>query len=210
MPGKLSGIYAITDEQLTPNETVVSQVQRALEHGASIIQFRDKNSSDAEVEDICKKLQTLCTQFDATFIIDDRAKLVKKIDADGLHIGKDDISLPEAREIVGDECIIGVSCYGSLHKAKKAQDEGADYVAFGSVFASPTKPHSKVIDLEVISQAKKELKVPVCVIGGIFSENIAKLIPHNPDMISMVSGVFGSDAIEENLSNIKQTLQKGA
>lgn len=209
MPNKLSGIYAITDEVLTPKETVVSQVQRALENGARIIQFRDKHSSDEEVEDICKQMQALCTKSDATFIIDDRAALVKKIGADGLHIGKDDIPLSQAREIVGDNRIIGVSCYGSIHKARKAQESGADYVAFGSVFASPTKPHSNVIDLEVIKEAKEQLEVPVCVIGGIYSENIAKLMPYKPDMISMVSGVFGSDAIEENLSNIKNILKQG-
>ena len=209
MSSKLSGIYAITDEVLTPNKTVVKQVQRALQNGAAIIQFRDKHSSDAEVEPVCQELQKLCTQYDATFIIDDRAELVAKLGIDGLHIGKDDISLQDARAIVGSDCIIGVSCYGSIHKAQKAQDEGADYVAFGSVFASPTKPHSQVIDLEVISQAKQQLRVPVCVIGGIEHSNIHKLLPYAPDMYSMVSGVFGGDAIEQNLEEIKKILHKG-
>jgi len=206
MPHRLKGIYAITDEKLTPLDTIVSQVKRALEHGASIVQFREKNSSDEMVEDMCIQLQELCTQAGATFIIDDRAKLVAKIKADGLHIGKDDIALSTAREIVGEDCIIGVSCYGSIHKAKKAQEGGANYVAFGSLFASPTKPHSNVIDLDVIGQAKQELTIPICVIGGIDASNIAQVVPYQPDMYSMVSGVFGGDAIEENLSKIKSIL----
>jgi thiamine-phosphate pyrophosphorylase len=202
----LKGIYAITDEKLTPLSSVVSQVKRALDNGATIIQFRDKNSSDDEVEAVCVALQRLCKDANATFIIDDRATLVAKIKADGLHIGKDDISLDQARAIVGSDCIIGVSCYGSIHKAKKAYEGGANYVAFGSLFASPTKPHANVIDFDVISQAKKKLNIPVCVIGGIDATNIAQVMPYKPDMYSMVSGVFSDDAIEKNLSDIKNIL----
>jgi thiamine-phosphate pyrophosphorylase len=202
----LKGIYAITDEKLTPLCSVVSQVKRALDNGAKIIQFRDKNSSDEEVEALCIELQRLCKDAQATFIIDDRAKLVAKIKAEGLHIGKDDISLAQARAIVGDDCIIGVSCYGSIHKAKKASEGGANYVAFGSLFTSPTKPHANVIDFDVIAQAKRELNIPVCVIGGIDATNIARVMPYKPDMYSMVSGVFGDDAIEKNLSDIKKIL----
>lgn len=209
MSSSLSGIYAITDELLTPHETVVSQVKRGLQSGVNIVQFRDKNSSDVQVEKLCSKLQKLCSEYGATFIIDDRAQLVAKIKADGLHIGKDDITLSEARKIVGKNCIIGVSCYGSLHKAKKAQEDGANYVAFGSLFVSPTKPHANVVDFNVITQAKEQLNIPVCVIGGIDASNIAEVVPYKPDMYSMVSGVFAQDAIEQNLENIKKHLNKG-
>lgn len=207
MSHSLKGIYAITDESLTPLETIVDQVQRALNSGASIIQFRDKSSSDDEVENVCRKLQELCSQAGATFIIDDRAKLVAKIKADGLHIGKDDISLEQARAVVGKDVIIGVSCYGSIHKAKKAQDDGANYVAFGSLFVSPTKPHAKVVEFDVITSAKQQLDIPVCVIGGIEASNIAQVVPYAPDMYSMVSGVFGGDKIEQNLCEIKKILE---
>ncbi len=207
MPRRLSGIYAITDELLTPPESIVSQVERALKAGAKIIQFRDKTRPDSLVEVTCMELQRLCIEHDALFIIDDRAELVASIGADGLHIGKDDIPLDQARAIVGQNAVIGVSCYGSLHKAAKAQQEGADYVAFGSFFPSPTKPGSNVVDKALIERAKSQLQIPVCVIGGINADNIDQLTPYGPDMYSMVSGVFGDDAIEENMKKIQSKLK---
>lgn len=204
MDKKLSGIYAITDEILTPKNTIISQVEKALEAGVSIVQFRDKTSKDSEVESICQELQALCIEHGATFIIDDRAHLVAKIDADGLHIGKDDISLSEAKKIVGDKKIIGVSCYGSVKRAKEAESEGASYVAFGSFFRSPTKPKSTVIDLDIISKAKEQINIPICTIGGINASNIDKLMEHKPDMVSVVSAIFGGEDIKERVEALKQ------
>ncbi len=202
---RLSGIYAISDEKLTPLDTIIAQADEAFSHGVKILQFRDKTSSDEAVRETCIKLQGLAKRHNATFIIDDRAELVQAIGADGLHIGKDDIDPQQARKIVGAGTIIGVSCYGSLHKARNAAREGADYVAFGSVFASPTKPHSNVIDHEVVARAKEQLRVPVCVIGGIDAGNIATIARQNPDMYSMVSGVFEGD-IKDNLEKIKSII----
>lgn len=129
----LKGLYIITDEILTPDEQVRAKVKEALNAGASIVQYRNKNKSDTEVETICIDLQQLCRRHGVPFIIDDRPYLAAKIGADGLHIGKDDMSLYDARKIFPNG-IIGVSCYGSIKKAKEAQSGGADYVAFGSFF----------------------------------------------------------------------------
>ncbi|MFP4332219.1 MAG: thiamine phosphate synthase [Campylobacterales bacterium] len=207
MEKKLSGLYAITDEILTPKSTITSQVEKALKAGVSILQFRDKNSKDSEVEGICQELQALCSSYDATFIIDDRAELVDKIGAQGLHIGKDDIGLKEARAIVGGEKIIGVSCYGSVRRAKEAQDMGANYVAFGSFFRSPTKPKSTIIDLNVITKAKKEITLPICVIGGIDASNLEELMEYKPDMISVVSAVFGGADIEKRVEELNKIIE---
>jgi len=162
---RLQGLYAITDEVLTPDAKVLACVQEALEAGVQIIQYRNKTKSDAEVRETCVALQALCREFDALFIIDDRPNLAHAIGADGLHIGKDDMPLREARAIF-PHGIIGVSCYGSVKKALEAQEEGADYVAFGSFFPSPTKPHSGIVSKSVVGKAKEALHIPVCVIGG--------------------------------------------
>ena len=196
----LKGLYVITDEKLTPDETVHTYVEEAIKAGASIVQYRNKTKSDEEVEAVCRTLQTLCTQHKVPFIIDDRPHLANKIEADGLHIGKDDMSIQEARKIF-PKGIIGVSCYGSIKKAKEAQAEGASYVAFGSFFASPTKPHSGIISMNVLLKAKEALSVPVCAIGGINQNNIAEVASHEPDMISVVSAVFQGD-IQSNVSNL--------
>jgi thiamine-phosphate pyrophosphorylase len=119
----LKGLYVITDETLTPDESVHSYVEDALKAGARIVQYRNKTKSDDEVEEVCRALQALCSQYNVPFIIDDRPHLATKIQADGIHIGKNDMSLVEARKIF-PKGIIGVSCYGSIRKAKEAQDEG--------------------------------------------------------------------------------------
>jgi len=196
----LNGLYVITDEYLTPDETVYDYVKEALKAGASIVQYRNKTKSDEEVEEVCRALQELCSQHNVPFIIDDRPHLAAKIHADGLHIGKDDMPIQEARKIF-PKGIIGVSCYGSIRKAKEAQDEGADYVAFGSFFPSPTKPHSGVISLNVLHKAKESVEIPICAIGGISQTNIGEVAATRTDMISVVSAAFEGD-IQQNISNL--------
>ncbi len=202
---RLQGLYAITDEILTPDTTVVSQVKTALQAGADIVQYRNKTASDDAIETVCTELLELCRTYNVPFIIDDRPYLAQKIGADGLHIGKDDGPLSQAREIF-PEGIIGVSCYGSIRKALEAQEEGADYVAFGSFFPSPTKPKSGIISMNVIKKAKKALNIPVCTIGGINRDNIHIISEHKPDMISVVNDIFQGD-ITENITHLKQGMK---
>ena len=205
MSQKLNGLYAITDELLTPDNTVYEQVKSALGAGIGIIQYRNKTAPDSEVEAVCKSLQLLCRDHGALFIIDDRAELARRIGADGLHIGKDDMPLAEARRAF-PEGIIGVSCYGSIRKAREAQEEGADYVAFGSFFPSPTKPHSGIIPLKVLDKAREELDIPVCAIGGIDITNIHEVASRKPHMISTVSAVFKGD-IAQNAAHLIQGMK---
>jgi thiamine-phosphate pyrophosphorylase len=198
----LKGLYVITDEHLTPDETVFSYIEDALKAGASIIQYRNKTKTDDEVEEVCRALQALCTQHNVPFIIDDRPHLATKIQADGIHIGKDDMPLSEARKIF-PKGIIGVSCYGSVRKAKEAQVEGADYVAFGSFFASPTKPHSGIISMNVLHKAKEAVDIPICAIGGISQENIDQIAATDIEMISVVSSAFEGNT-KQNVTNLIQ------
>lgn len=202
MPRELSGLYVITDEFLTPDSIVVEQVRKAIEAGAGIVQYRNKTKPDAEVRTVCMELQALCREKKSVFIIDDRPELASEIGADGLHIGKDDMPLSEARTIF-PEGIVGVSCYGSIRKAKEAEEEGADYAAFGSFYPSPTKPHSGIVSKSVIAKAKDALDIPVCVIGGINLLNIHEVASLRPDMISVVSAAFDGDIVQ----NVRHLLQ---
>lgn len=200
MSNLLKGLYVITDEHLTPDEEVYSYIEEALLAGASIVQYRNKTKTDDEVEEVCRSLQALCSKHKVPFIIDDRPQLATKINADGIHIGKNDMSLEEARKIF-PKGIIGVSCYGSIRKAREAEEEGADYVAFGSFFPSPTKPHSGVISINVLHKAKEAIKIPICAIGGISQTNIGEIASTKTDMISVVSAAFEGD-IQQNVSNL--------
>jgi len=197
-------LYAITDDILTPDETVLEQAKISLEAGIDILQYRNKIKTDEEVKDICIALQNLCREYDVPFIIDDRPELAQEIGADGLHIGKDDMPIADARAIFKDG-IIGVSCYGSVRKAQEAEAEGATYVAFGSFFPSPTKPHSGIVSRSVIQKAKEAVNIPVCVIGGISATNIYEIVKEKPDMISVVSGVYEGD-IAANVKNLLKEL----
>ena len=203
MSNILKGLYAITDEHLTPDETIFSQVEESLQAGVSIIQYRDKTKTDDEVEETCRGLQALCRNHNALFVIDDRPHLAQKIKADGLHVGKNDITLSEARKIFTDG-IIGVSCYGSVARAEELEKEGASYVAFGSFFPSPTKPKSGIISTNVLDKAKQRVNVPICAIGGITLENISEIAQHKLEMISVVSAVF-----KGNIKKNVETLLKG-
>ncbi len=202
----LKGIYVLSDALLTPTETILSQIERVLKAGVSVIQFREKYASDDEIEFTCKALGALCTQYNALFIIDDRVHLAKKADADGLHVGEDDISYEEARAIMGEDKIIGISCYGDIERALKYEALGADYVAFGSFFPSPTKPHAKVVPLEVLHEAKKVLRVPICAIGGINETNIEQVTSSGIEMYSVISAVYANDTIEENIKKLQEKI----
>jgi thiamine-phosphate pyrophosphorylase len=204
----LQGIYAVTDEVLTPKSTIVKQVEEALEAGAKVIQLRDKSSTDDELEPIAKSLQALCDQKNATFFINDRVQLAKKIGADGVHVGFTDQTVKETREEVGEKMLIGVSCYGDIERAKQAVNDGADYVAFGAFYPSKTKPKADVVSKEVISKAKAELDVPVCVIGGINRKNINEIVDFQPDLYALVSDIFESESIKQTVTELNELISK--
>jgi len=189
MFNKLKGIYAITDNNLTPNETILAQVEQALDGGAKIIQLRDKQNSDEIIEKLSMALQNLCSKYNATFIINDRVDIAIKLELDGVHIGKDDYhDLKSIR--ASFKGVIGVSCYGDLEIATISEELGANYVAFGACFSSSTKLNAPTIDLETIKKAKEIFNIPVCVIGGINRGNIATVMAYKPDMVAIVSDIW--------------------
>lgn len=123
------------------------------------------------------------------FVLNDEIELAIELGVDGLHIGKSDYDrFDEIRSRFGG--IIGVSCYGDVERALEFQHRGADYAAFGSFFASPTKPDSIIVPKSVISKAKEKLNIPVCAIGGINKSNIDEILEYKPDMIAMISGIW--------------------
>lgn len=193
----LKGLYAITDARLTPYEggKIFQMVERALKGGAKILQLRDKETPDEALLPIALELKRLCREYGALFIVNDRLELAKMAKADGLHIGKEDVALELAKKEFS-KGVIGVSCYGDISRAKKAEALGASYVAFGSFYPSPTKPSSPIIPKELLREAKRILQIPICAIGGITLERAKELIALGADMIAVISDLWKAQDIE--------------
>jgi thiamine-phosphate pyrophosphorylase len=199
---RLRGLYAITDEQLIPQSGFTATIEQALSGGAAIIQYRDKSTDAAKRLHQASVLRDLCDQHSATLIINDDIALAGAVAADGVHLGEDDVSIEEARSMLGKDSIIGVSCYNQLQRALTAQAAGADYVAFGAIFSSPTKPTARSASCELIVEAKSQLEIPVCAIGGIDKTNAVRAVDAGADMVALISGLFCADDISQTAEYI--------
>jgi thiamine-phosphate pyrophosphorylase len=200
----LHGLYAITDAKLIAEDHFTDTVARALQGGASVLQYRDKSADHDLRFQQALALKKICQQHQATLIINDDIELAIAVDADGVHIGMDDMSLPEARQRLGENKIIGVSCYNQFELAQQAATQGADYIAFGSFYPSSTKPHAVPAQLGLLRKAKQQLQLPVCAIGGITVDNAGALLNAGADMLAVVSSIFGEG---DTLSACKQFKQ---
>ena len=186
------GLYAITDGGGLSDTPLVQQVAQAIQGGAVMIQYRDKSTDTGRRLWEANDLQMLCQSLRVPLIVNDDIELALQCHAAGVHLGKDDVDIAQARAALGEQAIIGVSCYASLPAARAAQEAGADYVAFGSFFASPTKPAAERADLALLRAARADLRVPIVVIGGISAENGSPLVAAGADLLAVVSGVFGA------------------
>jgi thiamine-phosphate pyrophosphorylase len=197
------GVYAITDSALLPNDNLlIAKVEAALRGGISMVQYRDKSSDTQKRTHQAFVLRDLCTHYRVPLIINDDVQLAIVVNADGVHLGQQDVALVQARQLLGSEKIIGITCHASLTHAKKAEANSADYVAFGSCFSSPTKPNALHVSLQTLAEAKQQLHIPVVAIGGINYENAHSIIHTGVDMIAVISSLF----TQENVTQAAQQL----
>lgn len=185
-----SGLYVITDERLMRRKDFVRRVAEAAAAGAGIIQLREKASALRDRLELAREAVRAAHLHGARLVINDDPRLAAAIGADGVHIGRDDASVEEARELLGRRAIIGVSCYGDIDLAVRMQRAGADYVSFGACFRSPTKPKEEIVPLSVFAAARRRLKVPLVAIGGITAANAPAVYAAGADLVSVVSSVF--------------------
>ncbi len=186
---KIQGIYAITAD--TP--TNLNQIEKIItQHKIRILQYRRKTANDALKLIEATKLRQLCLQHHTLFIINDDINLAQKVRADGVHLGKNDSSIQIARKKLGDNAIVGVSCYNKISLAQVAQQQGADYVAFGTLFPSRTKPEALYCTLDTITQARQVLNIPIIGIGGINLDNQQQAFDAGCDSVAMINALFQS------------------
>ncbi len=200
----LRGLYAITDARLTcadtPDRVFFDAIRAALLGGARLLQYRDKSDDAGKRLHHALTMRQLCSAFDALLIINDDVELALHSHAHGVHLGQHDADIASAREALGESAIIGASCYDRFELAEQARAAGADYIAFGAFFASPTKPDAATAGVELLHRARAELDLPVCAIGGITPANAAPLVTAGADMLAVISAVFSADDIEHRAS----------
>lgn len=190
------GLYAITDAQLTPEERLSEMTVKAIEGGAVMIQYRNKNADEAQRNREAMLLRDVCRMHRIPLIINDHVELAQRIGAQGVHLGERDAQIREARAVLGDGAIIGVSCYNQFQRALRAQLGGADYVAFGSFHSTATKSGTVRATLELLHEAKKHLSIPMVAIGGITPENGRPIVQAGANLIAACHGVFGQPDVQ--------------
>ncbi|RTZ61022.1 MAG: thiamine phosphate synthase [Gammaproteobacteria bacterium] len=187
----IEGLYLLADTSVLQGEALLQAVAAALTAGAKVVQYRDKSSDAQKRRGEAMALRALCAAHDACFLVNDDAPLALDVGADGVHIGRDDGGMARARAALGADRIVGVSCYNQPELARRAQSQGADYVAFGAFFPSDIKPHAVRADIALLRDPS--LNVPVVAIGGINAENAAPLIANGASAIAVISAVLKAD-----------------
>lgn len=186
----LRGLYAIADTSVIAEEQLIKKVAQALSGGAKIVQYRDKGNDVGQREWQAVDLLNLCKSFNVPLLINDDVELAARIGAAGVHLGKDDMPLLQARAILGTSAIIGVSCYDDLIRARQAEEDGASYVAFGRFFPSHTKPLAVQTNPIILTDAKQYLNIPLAAIGGITPHNAKILIAAGADLLAVINSLF--------------------
>ncbi len=192
----IKGLYAITPDMADLN-SLIQKTQSAIEGGAFMVQYRSKIHDRAVKIQQCAAILRLCREYGVPCIVNDDVEMCRILEADGVHLGENDDNIAEVRRILGEDAIIGSSCYDQLNRAKQAQEEGASYVAFGAVFPTPTKPNAPRATLALLREAKSEIQIPIVAIGGITVNNAHDVIEAGVDAIAVITSLFEAKTIKE-------------
>jgi len=209
---KLRGLCAVTlDDPLLPRLSAL--VKAALDGGAPFVQYRNKMASRPLRRAQAAEMLRICRASGAKLIINDDVWLAVEIGADGAHLGRDDApggSLAAARDALGPKRILGVSCYNELARAEEAAAAGADYLAFGSMYSSRTKPAAVRAPLEMLGEARRRFGLPIAAIGGITLENAPEVIAAGADILAVVSDLFDAMDIKARAEAYQELFNQAA
>lgn len=203
----LAGLYAVTPDE--PRTDVLERkVGQALEGGAAAVQYRNKTAGSRLKLEQGRALAALCRAAGAAFIVNDDVELALALGADGVHLGAEDGDLAEARRRLGSDLMLGASCYDQIRLAAAAADAGADYLAFGSVFSSPTKPGAVRATLSIFADARRRFDLPLVAIGGINLQNASQAFAAGADAVAVISAVFEAGDVAERAAAFTRLYQQ--
>ena len=200
-------LYLVTDRSNFNNEDdFLNAVASALKGGVQIVQLREKTATAKEFIALGKKVRELCSLYEAIFIINDRVDIAMAVNADGVHLGQDDMDIALARNILGSEAIIGLSTHCPEH-ALRAMEAGVDYIGVGPVFTTPTKPGRQAVGLEYVQWAAENVSIPWFAIGGIDSENLSEVVQAGALRVAAVRAIINVEVPEQVASMFLQGLK---
>jgi len=202
------GLYLITEHVELDFARLLAITESVLPLGISVLQYRNKSADHSQKIEQARQLQQLCKMFKVPFIINDDLQLAIRLDADGVHLGRDDGDCRAARLVLGEQKLIGISCYNDPVRAEQAVNEGADYIAFGAMFATSTKANTVRASTDLITQAKHRYTLPVVAIGGITADNCKPIITAGADLLAVVSSVYLASNPSDVVNKFKQQMVK--
>ena len=207
---KNGDLYLVTEEKLSAGRKTIEVVQRAVAGGIDVIQLREKNKTTRARYQIGKKIKEIITGTEVDFIINDDPDLALALEADGVHLGDDDVPIHAAREVLGTDKIIGYST-SNLSEVKQAQEQGVDYVGFGAIYKTNSKnvkDRRQAIGLKKLRQVSKEVEIPIVAIGGINQNNITEVRQAGADAVAMISGITQAENIEKRVQRLNYQLKE--
>lgn len=203
---KSAGVYLVSSSELS-SRTTLEVVKDFLEAGGKLFQLREKTWNKEQFLKIGKELREVSNRTGSLFILNDDPILATELKADGVHLGQDDTSVMEARRIIGNDGIIGVSTH-NLEEAIKAFEEGADYINIGPVFPTGTKPGVKSISINEVDKIVKQVKLPYTFMGGIKASNLTQLLKFSPSAFAMITELTMAESVETKLKDILRVIGK--
>ena len=196
-------LYAVTDRTWLNDETLYEQVEKAIKGGVTFVQLREKSMDKKSFLNEAENIQKLCKKHNIPFVINDNVEVAKAINADGVHVGQSDMETGNARTMLGEDKIIGVSVQ-SVEQALLAEKQGADYLGVGAVFPTSSKADADAVSYETLKAICKAVKIPVVAIGGICADNISALSGSGISGIAVISAIFAAKDIEAAAKHLKQ------
>ena len=201
------GLYPVTARGVFEDRTDTEVIAQLASGGAKIVQLREKHLDDRELYELALLYRRETRKHGMMLIINDRPDMARLVEADGVHLGRNDLPISAAREIVGPDAIIGASS-SSVEQALEAENNGATYVNIGPLFKTPTKPGAEAIGLDPLCEALEKVSVPITVMGGIVESNIDKVLEAGAQHIGVVTAVFGSNDIESAVKRLVRLIAK--